>query len=286
MMLERASYFACGRYSFSLDVASRPLVMGILNLTPDSFFEGSRVSSLELVIERAEAMIAAGVDIIDVGGESTRPGAIKISVQEELDRVMPVLYALKECGKPISIDTCKAQVMRHAIIAGVDMVNDVTGFQDQESINAVVNSGCGICVMHMQNQPETMQLAPHYENVVDEVMHFLLERVNVLNQAGADFKRICVDPGFGFGKTLMHNLTLLNQLDVFCQKVKLPVLVGVSRKSMIGALTGKPVEGRMAGSISAALFAAMRGAKIVRVHDVAETVDALTVWHQIQQENS
>jgi dihydropteroate synthase len=284
-MLERPSYFACGRYSFNLDLASRPLVMGILNVTPDSFFKGSRVSSLAHVIDRAEEMIAAGVDIIDVGGESTRPGATKISIQEELDRVMPVLYALKECGKPISIDTCKPQVMRHAIAVGVDMVNDVRAFQEQESIISVAKSGCGICVMHMQNQPETMQLAPHYENVVDEVIHFLLERVNVLNQAGVDFNRICVDPGFGFGKTLPHNLILLNQLDVFSQRVRLPLLVGVSRKSMIGALTGKPVEGRMAGSVSAALFAAMRGAKIVRVHDVAETVDALTVWYQIQQEN-
>lgn len=274
--------FICGRYRFNLNDAVRPLVMGILNVTPDSFFDGGRYFSLDSILDRAEKMIADGVDIIDIGGESTRPGAKQLSLNEELDRVMPVIYALKDCGKPLSIDTYKPQVMHHAVMAGVDMLNDVTGFGSQEALLLAAKNNCGLCVMHMQNQPHNMQQAPHYEDIVEEVFDFLHTRIQALIYAGVDVNRICVDPGFGFGKTFVHNTTIFKNIDVLKNRIKLPVLVGVSRKSMIGTIIDKPVEQRLAGSLSAALLAAMRGASIIRVHDVAETVDALAVLDALQ----
>jgi dihydropteroate synthase len=269
----------CGRYR--LPIAGddfRPLVMGILNVTPDSFSDGGRFNALELAISHAEQMIADGVDIIDIGGESTRPGAPPVSVDEELDRVMPVIYALRDCGKPLSVDTRRAVVMREALAAGADMINDVEGFRDPASLAAVSEGDCAICIMHMQGQPQSMQQAPHYEDVLAEVSGFLRTRAADAVAAGVARERICIDPGYGFGKTAAHNLTLLARQDELQSEVGLPLLAGLSRKSTIGQITGRPVEQRMAGSLGAALVAAERGARIIRVHDVAETVDALKIW--------
>jgi dihydropteroate synthase len=268
-----------GRYRFAWGKGTRPLVMGILNVTPDSFSDGGRFTSLDAALSHAEQMMTDDVDIIDIGGESSRPGAETLSVMEELDRVMPVVFALRDCGKPISVDTCKPEVMREAIEAGADMINDINGFCAPGALRAVKDSDCGLCIMHMLGDPRTMQIAPHYEDVVIEVGDFLVERVQAFGEAGIARNRLCVDPGFGFGKTLEHNLSLLAGLTDFQQRIGLPVLAGLSRKSMIGTITGKPVEQRLAGSLAAALFAIERGASIVRVHDVAETVDAIKIWH-------
>lgn len=278
-------YLQCGRYRLSMETVDRPLIMGILNITPDSFSDGGQFHSLDFALSRAEQMIAEGVDIIDIGGESTRPGATPLSVEEELHRVMPVIYALRECGKPLSIDTYKPEVMREAIAAGVDMINDVNGFRAEGALSAVKNSDCAVCIMHMQRDPGSMQLSPEYGDVIEDIVMFLLERMQAMKIQGVDRCRICVDPGFGFGKTLDHNLALLRNLDQIAKKIGLPVLVGLSRKSMIGALLGKPVEQRMAGSVAAALVAVQHGARIVRVHDVAETVDALKIWQAIENNN-
>jgi len=252
--------------------------MGVLNVTPDSFSDGGRFSSLDVALSHAEQMIADGVDIIDIGGESTRPGAPSLPVHEELRRVMPVVYALRDCGKPISVDTYKPEVMHEAIVAGVDMINDINGFRAEGALTAVNASECALCIMHMQNAPATMQISPHYRDVTSEVTLFLRERVVEMERAGIDRRRLCVDPGFGFGKTLEHNLALLGNIGKIANDVDAPVLAGLSRKSMIGAITGRPVDQRLAGSIAGALVAAANGATIIRVHDVAETVDALKVW--------
>ncbi|MBI1773490.1 MAG: dihydropteroate synthase [Burkholderiales bacterium] len=272
-------YFQCGRFRYPLRGAqSRTLVMGVLNITPDSFSDGGKYLNLESAIARAEQMIEDGVDIIDIGGESSRPGSAPLPLDEELNRVMPVIYALRDCGKPLSIDTYKPQVMREALIAGVDMINDIQGFRSPESIAAVQNADAALCVMHMQNTPEDMQLSPEYADVNQEVKTFLRERLNALADAGVEANRICLDPGFGFGKTLEHNTTMFRHLPQLQQELGLPVLVGVSRKSMIGGLTGRAAPERMAGSIAAALLAKQMGANIIRVHDVAETVDAYKIW--------
>jgi dihydropteroate synthase len=257
--------------------------MGVLNVTPDSFSDGGRFHSLESAISHAEKMIADGVDIIDIGGESSRPGAPPLPLEEELRRVMPVLYALRDCGKPLSIDTYKPGVMHEALAAGADMVNDITGFRSTEALRAVKESDCALCIMHMQNNPQSMQANPQYDDVVNEVILFLRERMAALEEEGVATTRLCVDPGFGFGKTLAHNIDLLKNLDAIRNALDLPVLAGLSRKSMIGTITGKPVEQRLAGSIAASLFAATHGAHILRVHDVAETVDALNVWQTAAQ---
>jgi dihydropteroate synthase len=270
-------YLQCGRFGFNL--AQRPLVMGILNVTPDSFSDGGRYQGLEFAMERAEQMIKDGVDIIDIGGESTRPGSPSVPVQEELARVMPVIYALRELGYALSIDTCKPEVMREAIIAGADMINDINGFRAPGAIEAVADSDVGLCIMHMQGTPQDMQAEPVYHDVVEEVVTFLRERVDALLAAGVARDRVTIDPGFGFGKTVEHNVTLLRSIARMQRELGLPVLAGLSRKSMIGALTGRPVEQRMAGSLGGALAAVAQGARIVRVHDVAETVDALKVWN-------
>ncbi|GAB3399722.1 dihydropteroate synthase [Massilia agilis] len=269
-------FLQCGRFDFNLD--KRTLVMGILNVTPDSFSDGGSYQSLEFAVERAEQMVADGVDMIDVGGESTRPGSPSVPVEEELRRVMPALYALKGLEKPLSVDTCKPEVMREAIIAGADMINDINAFRAPGAIEAVADSDCGLCVMHMQGTPQQMQEKPVYTDVVREVIDFLRGRVDAMVAAGIDRERICVDPGFGFGKTVEHNYALLRHLGRIRDEIGLPVLAGLSRKSMIGAVTGRSVEKRLAGSLCAALAAVAHGARIVRVHDVAETVDALKVW--------
>ena len=274
--------FECGRFRFSLSGEKcKPLVMGILNVTPDSFSDGGRFNSLDGAISHAEQMIQDGVDIIDIGGESSRPGAKALSLEDELRRLMPVIYALRDCGKPLSIDTYKPAVMREAILAGVDMINDIKGFRSAEAIDAVVDGNVGLCIMHMQSTPTDMQLKPQYDNVNDEVLDFLRHRVSECEQAGISRNRICIDPGFGFGKTLEHNISMFRYIREYQSELSLPLLAGVSRKSMIGEITGKPIERRLAGSLAGALAALAHGAKIVRVHDVAETVDAIKVWQTL-----
>jgi dihydropteroate synthase len=276
----------CGQYSFALEgpASLDPVVMGILNVTPDSFSDGGRYQGLEFALSHAEEMIRDGATMVDIGGESTRPGSPSVPVAEELARVMPTLYALRTLDVALSVDTCKPEVMREAIIAGADMINDVNGFRAPGAIDAVRDSDCGLCVMHMQATPQTMQQAPSYTDVVREVIDFLNARVDCLVGAGIARERICIDPGFGFGKTVEHNYALLRQLGRIRDEVGLPVLAGLSRKSMIGAVTGRPVEARGAGSIAGALAAVAHGARIVRVHDVADTIDALKVWRAANQE--
>lgn len=273
--------FKCGRFDLDLSPQARPLVMGILNVTPDSFSDGGQFLHLDMALSRAEQMLADGADILDIGGESSRPGAPPLSVAEELARVMPVLYALRDCGKPLSIDTCKPEVMREVLAAGADMINDIRGFQQDGALRAVSDSDCGLCIMHMQSTPQTMQVAPYYDDVMVEVTDFLLQRVSMMEANGIERARLCIDPGFGFGKALEHNVQLLRNLGALLERTGLPVLAGVSRKSMIGELTGRPVDQRLAGSIAGALAAAANGARLIRVHDVAETVDAFAVWHAL-----
>lgn len=273
-----AHFLQCGRFGFSLASSADVLVMGILNVTPDSFSDGGRFQSLEFAISRAEEMVADGADLIDIGGESTRPGSAAVPVEEELRRVMPALYALRGLGKPLSVDTLKPAVMREAVIAGADMINDVNGFRAPGAIEAVRDSDCALCVMHMVATPATMQQHATYADVVGEVITFLQQRVEALTVAGIASNRLCIDPGFGFGKTMAHNVALLQNIGRIEREVGLPVLAGLSRKSMVGALTGRPVEQRLAGSLAGALAAVAQGATLLRVHDVAETVDALKVW--------
>lgn len=276
-------FLQCGRYRLPMDEEqAAPLVMGILNVTPDSFSDGGQFQSLDFALSRAEQMIADGVDIIDIGGESSRPGAEPLPLEEELRRVMPLIYALRDCGKPLSIDTYKAEVMREAIAAGADMINDINGFRAEGALRAVKDSECALCIMHMQRDPQTMQAEPHYADVTREVIEFLGERMQALSGEGVARERMCIDPGFGFGKTLQHNLTLLKDIGRMARELDAPVLAGLSRKSMIGAITGKPVEQRLGGSIAAALSAVAQGARIVRVHDVAATVDAIKVWQAVE----
>jgi dihydropteroate synthase len=286
-----AQYFQCGRYHFPLladDVRrQRPLIMGILNVTPDSFSDGGRFLSLDAALNRAEQMIADGVDIIDIGGESSRPGAAPLSLHDELQRVLPLVYALRDCGKPVSVDTYKPEVMRQVLAAGADMINDINGLRIPGALEVVAASDCGLCVMHMLGEPRTMQNEPAYQDVVAEVGAFLQQRVMQLQQFGVARARLCIDPGFGFGKTLAHNIELARNLPHLRQQLDLPLLVGISRKSLLRELTGRPVEQRLAGSLAAALAACANGAQILRVHDVAETADALCVWqalvHQEQE---
>ncbi|MER2527754.1 MAG: dihydropteroate synthase [Candidatus Competibacter denitrificans] len=255
----------------------QPAVMGVLNVTPDSFSDGGRYRFLDAALRRAEMMAAEGAALIDVGGESTRPGAPPVSVQEELDRVLPVVERLaRELSIPISIDTSKPEVMSEAARAGAGMINDVWALRQPGALEAAVASGLPICLMHMLGEPATMQREPGYGDVVVEVRAFLVERVQVCEAMGIPCTRILVDPGFGFGKTLDHNLTLLRHLDRFTD-LTAGVLAGVSRKSMIGALLEAPVGERLAGSLAAAVIAAWQGACVIRAHDVVETVQALRV---------
>lgn len=226
---------------------------------------------------RAENAVAEGAEILDVGGESSRPGASPVSVNEEIDRVMPVVEALVRLGVPISVDTTKPQVMKAALSAGADMINDIGGFSAEGAVEAVADSSVALCIMHMQGEPRTMQQTPHYGDVVSEVRNYLLDRAQSLQAAGVAADRICLDPGFGFGKTLQHNLSLLRQLGNLCG-CSYPVLAGLSRKSMLGSITGRAPAQRVVASAAAALLAAQGGARILRVHDVAATRDALLVW--------
>ncbi len=263
--------------------------MGILNVTPDSFSDGGQHAGIDAARHHADRMIAEGVDIIDIGGESTRPGSEPVPLQQELDRVMPVLEVLRDCGVAISIDTYKPEVMRAALAASVDMINDIWGFRQSGAVEAVSAPEAGkaaLCVMHMQGDPQTMQQEPHYDDLMGEVTGFLQQQVNVLLRAGIDRERIVLDPGFGFGKTSAHNLVMLNRLQAFQLDSGYPVLAGMSRKSMLGAVTGRDASGRLHASLAAALIAAERGAAVVRVHDVAATVDVLRVSWAVRQENA
>ena len=271
----------CGRFLFDFSKRKRPIVMGILNATPDSFSDGGQFRTPTDAIAHAERMIANGVDLIDIGGESTRPGAEPVSLQEELDRVLPVIEALKDCGVALSIDTYKAETMRQALKAGVDCVNDIWALRQDGAMDAVIESkDCGIILMHMQRDPLTMQLNPEYQDVITQVMEFLNERAGLLRTQGINANRIAIDPGFGFGKSLEHNLSMLTNFGEF-SKLGYSVLAGISRKSMLGKITGKESHERVASSVAAAIMAADRGARIVRVHDVPETVDALKLWEAI-----
>jgi len=279
--IDMPTTWRCGRFLFDFNKRKRPIVMGILNATPDSFSDGGKFRTPKDAIAQAEKMIANGVDLIDIGGESTRPGAEPVELQEELDRVLPVIEALKNCGIPLSIDTYKAETMRQALRAGVDCVNDIWALRQDGSVDAVIESNhCGVVLMHMQRDPLTMQFNPDYQNVIAEVKQFLKERTELLIAKGIDSERISIDPGFGFGKSLEHNLNMLKNFAEF-SSLGFPVLAGISRKSMLGKIAGKDTDGRLAASIAAAVMAADRGAKIVRVHDVTETVDALKLWEAI-----
>ncbi len=271
-----------GAFSFHLD---RPLIMGIVNVTPDSFSDGGRLENVQQAVRHALNLVELGADIIDIGGESTRPGAETVSEDEELKRVMPVLEALVKQVVAVSVDTRKPRVMREAIQAGASMINDVMALRESGAIETVADSNVAVCLMHMQGEPRTMQADPVYKDVVVEVSDFLAERMNVCIQAGINKSRIIIDPGFGFGKTLEHNLALLKGLKKFTD-LGVPVLVGMSRKSMLGALTGRPVEQREYAGIAAHLAAVQRGASILRVHDVVAMEDALAVWQAIEGETT
>jgi dihydropteroate synthase len=252
--------------------------MGILNLTPDSFSDGGRFLARDAALRHAERMLAEGAAIIDIGGESTRPGAQPVNVEQELARVMPVIEALApELPIPLSVDTSKPQVMRESVAAGAGMINDILALRAPGALEAAAATGVPVCLMHMQGEPRTMQREPHYEDVVTEVRGFLAERAAACEAAGIGRERLLLDPGFGFGKTLAHNLSLLRHL-ASLGSLGLPLLVGISRKSMIGALLdGAPAEHRLQGSVAAAVVAVMQGAVIIRAHDVRETVEALKI---------
>lgn len=254
--------------------------MGIVNVTPDSFFDGGRHLLRDAALAHAHQLIQEGADLLDIGGESTRPGAPPVGVQEELDRVMPVIEGMRGVPLPLSVDTCKPEVMRAALAAGVSMVNDINALQQPDAMDAVAGSKAAVCLMHMQGTPQTMQQQPHYQDVLVEVLEFLRVRIAAAQTAGIARDRIVIDPGFGFGKTLAHNLDLLKRLDEF-SVLGVPVLAGLSRKSMLGAITGQDVGHRVHASVAAALLAVQRGARIVRVHDVGATVDALKVWDAV-----
>jgi dihydropteroate synthase len=272
--------FHCG--TFHLDL-SRPLVMGIVNVTPDSFSDGGQHLRRDAALTHARQLIDEGADILDIGGESSRPGARQLGTQEELDRVMPVIEGLREVSVPVSVDTCKPEVMRAALAAGASMVNDINALQQPGALETVAASDAGVCLMHKQGTPQTMQLEPHYQDVMREVKGFLRERIAVAQAAGITRGRMMIDPGFGFGKAQAHNLELLRRLDEFGE-LGVPLLVGLSRKSMLGALTGQGVTQRMPASVAAALLAVERGARIVRVHDVRATVDAFKIWIAVKGE--
>jgi len=281
LKLHEPATWRCGRFLFDFSKRKRPLVMGILNATPDSFSDGGKFRTAQDAIAQAELMIKGGADIIDIGGESTRPGATPVALQEELDRVLPVIEALKNCGVALSIDTYKAETMRQALRVGVDCINDIWALRQEGAVDAALEQDCGIVLMHMQRDPLTMQFNPEYKDVVTEVIAFLQEQTDSLIDAGIDRDRIAIDPGFGFGKSLEHNLQMLAHFDLF-SKLNYPVLAGISRKSMLGKVTGKETNERVAPSVAAAIMATDRGAKIVRAHDVSETVDALKLWEAIQ----
>lgn len=265
-----------------LNDTKNPLIMGVLNITPDSFSDGGRYSNPEDAVDQALRMVSEGASIIDIGGESTRPGAKPVLLDQELNRVIPVIEAIrKRSNAVLSIDTSKPQVMAQAIAAGANIINDVYALRQPGAIEMAALLQVPVCLMHMQSKPQTMQIKPDYDNVIDEVKAFFDERINACVSQGIMRDNIILDPGFGFGKNLQHNLTLLSRLNEF-SSYKLPILAGLSRKSMLGALLDKDVGDRAAASVTAALLAVIKGAWIVRVHDVAETAEALTIYQAVK----
>jgi dihydropteroate synthase len=282
-MFDTTPSLDCGGRKLLLD---RPRIMGIVNATPDSFSDGGRHAGVEAALAHALRLVAEGADLLDVGGESTRPGAAPVPIEEELARVVPVVAAIAaRVGVPVSVDTSQPEVMRAAVSAGAGMINDVRALRVEGALEAAAALGVPVCLMHMQGTPQDMQAGPRYEDVVAEVHAFLTQRIFACEMAGIDKKRLLVDPGFGFGKALEHNLRLLRQLSRFAE-LGVPVLAGLSRKGMIGAITGRDVDARIHGSVAAALLAAQNGAAIVRVHDVAATADALAVWRAVAAQDA
>lgn len=271
-------FLHCGKFKLDLN---RPLIMGIVNVTPDSFSDNGLFAAAESAIAQAKRLIEEGADIVDIGGESTRPGAQPVSLDEERNRVLPVAEALSDCGVPLSIDTSKPELMREAIRSGAAMINDVNAFQAPGAFEAAASSDAAICLMHMQGTPRTMQLDPRYDDVIGEIKSFLAQRVASAMASGIARERIVVDPGFGFGKTREHNLELFTRLRDFAD-LGVPLLAGLSRKSVLGNLTGRDPGDRVYASVASALLAVIKGAAIVRVHDVAATRDALAVYNSVK----
>lgn len=273
--------WSCGPQVLSLE---RPLVMGVVNVTPDSFSDGGTHASTAKAVAHARSLIEQGADILDIGGESTRPGAAEVSESDELARVVPVVEALAGCGVPISIDTSKPAVMRESLAAGASIINDVRAFSEPGALEVVAASDCGVVLMHMQGAPRTMQVSPCYEDLIVEVSGFLAARRDALESAGVARHRIALDPGFGFGKTVEQNFKLVARAGDFVA-LGCPLLYGLSRKSSLGAVTGRPVGERLAASLAGAVLSVSQGAQIVRVHDVAATVDALKVWRAVEEQS-
>jgi len=273
--------WSCGPQVLSLE---RPLVMGIVNVTPDSFSDGGAHASTTKAVAHARRLIEEGADLLDIGGESTRPGAAEVGESEELARVVPVVEALAGCGVPISIDTSKPAVMRESLAAGASIINDVRALAEPGALDVVAASDCGVVLMHMQGAPRTMQVSPCYEDLIAEVSGFLAARRDALEAAGVARQRIALDPGFGFGKTVEQNFELVARAQDFVA-LGCPLLYGLSRKSSLGAVTGRQVGERLAASLAGAVLSVSQGAQIVRVHDVAATVDALKVWRAVQEQS-
>lgn len=279
-----AAPIVCGPHRLDLSI---PRVMGVLNVTPDSFSDGGRYTARDAALRQGERMLAEGATIIDVGGESTRPGARPVTAQQELDRVAPVIEALaRELGALVSVDTSSAAVMREASALGAGMLTDVRSLEREGALEAAARSRLAVCLMHRQGEPQTMQDAPHYDQPIEQAVgDFLLDRIAACEGAGMERERLLLDPGFGFGKTVEHNLRLLNRLQAL-DDLELPLLVGMSRKSMIGKVLDRPVDGRLAGGLALAALAVERGARILRVHDVAEAVDAVSMAWAVINESS
>lgn len=274
----------CGRHSLDL---STPHVMGIINITPDSFSDGGRYNNLDDALRRAEAMLGAGASLLDVGGESTRPGAQTVTVQQELERVAPLVERLvTEFDALVSVDTSTPQVMTETARLGAALINDVRSLQRDGALAAAAATGLPVCLMHMKGEPQTMQDAPSYQDVVAEVSEFLQQRISACEQAGIARERLLIDPGFGFAKNLDHNLELFQRMPQLVQQLDLPLLVGVSRKTMIGQVLGRPVDERLYGSLALALMALERGASIIRVHDVDETIQVMKLFNAVQTAGS
>jgi dihydropteroate synthase len=267
-------FLQCGSYRLPLD---RPLLMGIVNVTPDSFSDGGLHSSHASAVEHARELIAQGADLIDIGGESTRPGAAPVSIDQERRRILGVIEALAACGVPISVDTRKPQLMREAIAAGASFINDISALEAPGALEVIAESAAAVCLMHKQGEPQNMQHDPQYQDVVREVREYLSGRVQAARAAGIATERLVIDPGFGFGKNFEHNLALLQGLPALAS-LGVPLLAGLSRKAMLGRITGRNAAERVHASVAAALFAAEQGARILRVHDVLATRDALAVW--------
>ena len=271
-------FLQCGKFRLTL---ARPLIMGILNITPDSFSDGGVLISPQAALDYAMRLVEEGADILDIGGESTRPGAISVSAEEEMQRVLPLVEMLAASNIPVSVDTHKPAVMHAAIEAGASMINDINALQAEGALKIIAASNVAVCLMHKQGNPQTMQMAPAYEDVVTEVMLSLQSYIERVSAANIALERVVVDPGFGFGKSLEHNLKLLLHLSRF-KALDVPLLVGLSRKSMLGKITGRDVGDRLAASVSAAVLSVVKGANIVRVHDVQATKDALAVVHAVE----